>query len=230
MSGPALPARGMLTRGAPDLPSPLGFLGIRPRAMSARRATKQVYTTSQVARLCHVTAGTVANWIDAGRLPAFRTPGGHRRVRRDDLVRFMEEACMTTSNGDAGSRCRVLVVDDDPATVAVIETLITAPHPPLDVRVARDGFEAGRLSAEFRPDIVLLSASMPGVDGRRVCRRLKADPLHGATTVVMLTRSGDGVGNDALLDAGAAECLEKPLETAELRALFLRLVPEEAVR
>ncbi|MEJ7809050.1 MAG: cobalamin-dependent protein [Gemmatimonadaceae bacterium] len=50
--------------------------------------TRELLSTSAVARLCHVSAMTVARWIDAGRLPAVRTPGGWRRVRRADALRF----------------------------------------------------------------------------------------------------------------------------------------------
>ena len=52
---------------------------------------KSVFTTFEAAKLCHVSPLSIINWVNAGRLPAFRTPGGHRRIRREDLVRFMRE-------------------------------------------------------------------------------------------------------------------------------------------
>ena len=52
---------------------------------------KSVYTTFETAKLCHVSPLSIINWVNAGRLPAFRTPGGHRRIRREDLIRFMRE-------------------------------------------------------------------------------------------------------------------------------------------
>ena len=52
---------------------------------------KPVFTTFEAAKLCHVSPLSIINWVNAGRLPAFRTPGGHRRIRRDDLARFMRD-------------------------------------------------------------------------------------------------------------------------------------------
>jgi excisionase family DNA binding protein len=207
----------------------LGFLGNR-EALVGRSRPDDVYTTSQAARLCRVTANTVANWIDAGRLPAFRTPGGHRRVRRDDLMRFMQETGMHRVLRDAAQvRPRLLVVDQDPGTVDVVESLLAGPEPPVDIRVARDGFEAGRMSAEFRPDVVLLVLPLVGLDGQRVCRRLAKDPLQGATVVVALAPDGPTGEAQRLLRAGASECIDRPLDLKTLRALLDRLVVSGAV-
>ncbi|MCK5861143.1 MAG: excisionase family DNA-binding protein, partial [Candidatus Hydrogenedentes bacterium] len=45
---------------------------------------KQSFSTSEVARYCHVTADTIRKWAEAGRLRVFKTPGGHRRIHRED--------------------------------------------------------------------------------------------------------------------------------------------------
>ena len=50
-----------------------------------------IYTTHEVAQLLQVNASTIAKWIDQGHLVAFRTPGGHRRVRASDFERFCTE-------------------------------------------------------------------------------------------------------------------------------------------
>ena len=56
---------------------------------------KAVFTTFEAAKLCHVSPLSIINWVNAGRLPAFRTPGGHRRIRREDLARFMRATAGT---------------------------------------------------------------------------------------------------------------------------------------
>jgi excisionase family DNA binding protein len=52
---------------------------------------KKFLGTHEVARLLSVDAGTVIRWADAGRLAHFRTPGGHRRILREDVLRFVRE-------------------------------------------------------------------------------------------------------------------------------------------
>ena len=78
---------------------------------------KTVFTTFETAKLCQVSPLSIINWVNAGRLPAFRTPGGHRRIRREDLVRFMRESGIPLPEElrEGTGRPRVLVVDDDQA-------------------------------------------------------------------------------------------------------------------
>jgi excisionase family DNA binding protein len=59
--------------------------------VSAQGIEKKFLGTHEVARLLSVDAGTVIRWADAGRLPCFRTPGGHRRISKDDVLRFVRE-------------------------------------------------------------------------------------------------------------------------------------------
>ena len=59
-------------------------------AAPAKATTGRIYTTHKLAKMLQVDATTVANWIDAGKLVAFRTPGGHRRVREADFAAFCQ--------------------------------------------------------------------------------------------------------------------------------------------
>ena len=52
---------------------------------------KEYFTTHDIAQMLNVTRVTVRNWIIKGRLDATTTPGGHRRISRKELIRFMEE-------------------------------------------------------------------------------------------------------------------------------------------
>lgn len=54
-------------------------------------AVKRYLGTHEVARLLSVDAGTVIRWVDAGRFASFRTPGGHRRIPRQEVLRFAEQ-------------------------------------------------------------------------------------------------------------------------------------------
>src|SRR5437016_1956205 len=79
-----------------------------------------ILTTFQAARLCGVSHKSIERWIDAGLLPGFRTPGGHRRLYRADLLGFVQsrrtlEGTDVRSGGSEELPPRVLVVDDDPS-------------------------------------------------------------------------------------------------------------------
>ena len=179
---------------------------------------KTVFTTFETAKLCHVSPLSIINWVNAGRLPAFRTPGGHRRIRRDDLIRFMRENGMPLAEElQAGSgKLRVLVVDDEPAIRDLLSEHFTTRTPSYEVMTAADGFEAGRLVATFRPDVVLLDLRMPGMDGFQVCRTIKADPETSSTVVIAMTGYFTPETEAKTLECGAVRCFAKPVESGTL--------------
>jgi excisionase family DNA binding protein len=182
---------------------------------------KAVFTTFEAAKLCHVSPLSIINWVNAGRLPAFRTPGGHRRIRRDDLARFMRENGIPLPEDlrDGSGRPRVLVVDDEASIREVIAaSLASRPTQPYEVMTAADGFEAGRLVATFRPDVVLLDLRMPGLDGFQVCRTIKADPETSSTIVIALTGYHTPDTEARIVECGAVRCLAKPIEPSVVAA------------
>jgi len=175
---------------------------------------KAVFTTFEAAKLCHVSPLSIINWVNAGRLPAFRTPGGHRRIRREDLGRFMRENGIPLPEElrDGSGRSRVLVVDDEANIRDVIAESLSHRSNAYEVMTAADGFEAGRLVATFRPDVVLLDLRMPGLDGFQVCRTIKADPETASTLVIAMTGYHTHETESRIVECGAIRCLAKPIE------------------
>ncbi|MEE8274168.1 MAG: PleD family two-component system response regulator [Alphaproteobacteria bacterium] len=113
---------------------------------------------------------------------------------------------------------RVLVVDDQPLNVKVLEAKLSSEY--YEVISATDG--AGALAAmrEDKPDIVLLDIMMPGMDGFEVCRQMKADPSLVHIPVIMITALSEARDRVRGLEAGADDFLTKPINE---NALFARL-------
>jgi len=191
---------------------------------------KAVFTTFEAAKLCHVSPLSIINWVNAGRLPAFRTPGGHRRIRREDLARFMRENGIPLPEElrDGSGRARVLVVDDEAGIRDVIAESLSRRATPYDVMTAADGFEAGRLVATFRPDVVLLDLRMPGLDGFQVCRTIKGDSESASTVVIAMTGYHTQETEARILECGAVRCLCKPIEPSAI-ATVIDAALEQAV-
>jgi class 3 adenylate cyclase/CheY-like chemotaxis protein len=110
---------------------------------------------------------------------------------------------------------RVLVVDDQPANVRLLEAILMPRG--YDVPTASSGEEALKLVAEAPPDLVLLDIVMPGIDGYEVCRRIREETATAYLPVVMITASGDEQKVRAL-EAGADDFLTKPIDQSELLA------------
>ena len=122
---------------------------------------------------------------------------------------------------------RILVVDDIPANVRLLEAKLTAEY--YDVLTADNGVEAMARAAADSPDIILLDVMMPGMDGFQVCRRLKDDPLTRHIPVVLVTALDGREDRLAGLDAGADEFLTKPIDDVMLMARVRSLTRLKAV-
>lgn len=185
-------------------------------------AKKAVFTTFETAKLCHVSPLSIINWVNAGRLPAFRTPGGHRRIRREDLIRFMRDGGIPLPDElrEGSGKAKVLVVDDEASIREMLAEHLTTRPNPYEVMTAADGFEAGRLVATFKPDVVLLDLRMPGLDGFQICRTIKADPDTSNTVVIAMTGFYSPETEARILECGAIRCLAKPIDPGTLSGMI----------
>jgi len=179
--------------------------------------SKQSFSTSEVARFCHVTPDTVRKWAEAGRIPVFKTPGGHRRIRRDDLVQFLRENGIPMTDDLSANGTRVLVVDDEAGIVSLIQRFLEHCGPQFQVSCATDGFDAGHQVGTLQPSVVFLDLRLPGIDGFEVCRRIKAAPATADTKIIAMTGLTDAGVNERIINLGAATCLKKPFSTEDLR-------------
>ncbi len=121
----------------------------------------------------------------------------------------------------------ILVVDDVPANVRLLEARLSAEF--FDVKTADNGRDALRICGEGGIDLVLLDIMMPGMDGFEVCERLKADPATADIPVVMVTAL-DGVAERVRgLKCGADDFLTKPVNDIQLMARVRSLVRVKAL-
>ncbi|RYX92586.1 MAG: PleD family two-component system response regulator [Bradyrhizobiaceae bacterium] len=111
---------------------------------------------------------------------------------------------------------RILVVDDIPANVKLLEARLSAEY--FDVITASNGAQALEICARSECDLILLDVMMPDMDGFEVCRRLKADPKTHFIPVVMVTALDSPSDRVRGLEAGADDFLTKPVADAVLVA------------
>lgn len=121
---------------------------------------------------------------------------------------------------EAATRPLVLVVDDEPDIQNAALTALSKLG--FGAVLARDGMEGLALAAQYRPDLVLADAFMPRLDGREMCRRLKADPATASLKVVIMTAvyTAARYRSEAFREFHADDYLSKPLEFREFRAVL----------
>ncbi|WGL16045.1 response regulator transcription factor [Microbulbifer bruguierae] len=110
----------------------------------------------------------------------------------------------------------VLVVDDSPDTLSLIND--TLEQAGVDVLVALDGSQALNIARRLRPDMILLDAVMPGLDGFDTCRLLKADPELASIPVIFMTGLTESANIVRGLESGGVDYLTKPIQPDELLA------------
>lgn len=108
----------------------------------------------------------------------------------------------------------VLLVDDEPANLRVLSDALAGQG--FNIAVAMNGERALAQVKAFPPDLILLDALMPGMDGFEVCRRLKAEPATEAIPVVFMTSLSESAQRVRGLSLGAADYLAKPFDRDEL--------------
>ncbi len=187
------------------------------------KTTKKDLTTGEVARHCQATHFTVNNWIKAGKLRAYRTPGGHHRVRPDDFLAFLTRYSLPIPDDFAPEASqRILLVDDDTNLARVLSLALGLQG--YQVETAADGYDAGLKMAAFKPHLLVLDLIMPRIDGFELCTRVKTDPLTQGVKIIAMTGYVEEGNMEKALDAGADICLEKPFGIDQLLQEVLRLL------
>src|SRR4030043_1021964 len=185
----------------------------------------EILTVSQAGKYCRVSPKTIINWIDAGHLKAYKTVGGHRRIKKEDLDQFLKEKGMPLPEAiKSERRRRILVVDDDKIIVETIVQALEEDEYGYEMISASDGFEAGLQVSHFRPDLVILDIMMPDIDGYEVCQKIKCNPLTKDMKVIVLSAYLDENAFKQMKEYGADACFSKPLPLGQLKTEVVKLL------
>jgi excisionase family DNA binding protein len=174
---------------------------------------EHLLTSHEVGALLQVNPSSVKKWVNEGRIAAFRTPGGHRRIRVADLVDFLHRHAMPIPGKLAGaSKRKLLIVDDDLMHLRALERRLKPYRSRVQMELVQNGIDALVMVGSFKPDLIVLDVYMPELDGIEVCRRLKlnADTRHIGVIVntAHLTRPVE----ENAVAAGALTCVSKPMD------------------
>lgn len=190
---------------------------------------KTVFTTGEAAKICKVSQQTIIRCFDSGQLRGFRVPGSRfRRIPRDILYRFMKENGIPTDALESGRR-KALIVDDDEELVELIRDALDADGR-FEVRIANNGFDAGMMVKEYRPDIMLLDVMLPDINGKEVCMRVRSDPSLEEVRIICISGMVEDDKIQELKLAGADDFERKPFDIDTLMDKMCRLLDMEVAQ
>ena len=133
---------------------------------------KNVLTTGDVAKICHVAPRTVSKWFDNGQLRGYRIPGSKdRRIPVSELIRFMKVHNMPTSELAVG-KIRVLISDSNVKTASALADVLRN-KAEYEVQIVQSNFETGSAIQKFTPHVLLISLMAEGIDAAAICRGIR---------------------------------------------------------
>lgn len=206
------------------------------------RVQKTFCTTREAAGLLGVSLRTAQLWVESGLLEAWKTEGGHRRISRQSIQRLLAKppandaeppaspaAKALASAAPASDKLSILVVEDEAALRRVYElTMSRWPMRPT-VSSAGDGYEALIRVGHNKPDLLISDLRMPGLDGFRMLRTMRAMPELARMAIVVVT----GLDPEEIIDLGGVPegipVLPKPIPFERLRAIAEQVAAERGI-
>ena len=176
---------------------------------------KQVYTTGEAADICKISQQTIIRCFDKGKLKGFRVPGSKfRRIPRDELIRFMRENEIPTEQLE-GSQKRLLIVDDDEQIRELFVDMLSDDER-FTIKTASTGYDAGILTEQFKPDLMILDYMLPDINGNVVCKTVRENPNVAGMKIIIVSGVADQREVQQLMSAGADAFVKKPFSIDEL--------------
>lgn len=174
---------------------------------------QKAFTTFEAAKICHVTHHSIKNWIKQGLIKASRTPGGHYRILEEDLDSFREKYDMFPR--DKGPmKNRVMIVDDEPEVLAMIENILVDEG--FELIKVSNATEVGLRAAQLSPDLILLDFLMPEINGFEVSKALRNNELTRSIPIMAVTCLTKEQDIERIFECGADEYLAKPFRVDQL--------------
>lgn len=184
---------------------------------------KAVFTTGEAADICKLSQQTIIRCFDSGQLQGFRVPGSKfRRIPRNALVKFMQENGIPM-DGLGSDKIRVLIVDDDPQIIELFVDVL-AEDGRFEVATAQTGYDAGVVTQQFKPDVVVLDFMLPDINGNIVCRTIRENPELTNIKILIISGLVDPAEIDQLKADGADDYIKKPFNIQKVLERILELV------
>ena len=184
-----------------------------------------ILTVFKASRYCNVSSKSIINWVESGHINAYKTVGGHRRIKKSDLEEFMRKQGIPIPEKEpAEERKRILVVDDDPIIVETIVQGLEEAEYDYEVISASDGFEAGLQVNHFMPHLLILDIMMPDIKGYEVCKKIKSNEKTKNIKIMVLSAYLDEEKFKKMKEYGADICFSKPLPLPQLKKEVARLL------
>ena len=177
----------------------------------------QSCSTREAAEALGICVRTAQLWVEQGRLRAWKTPGGHRRILRESVnaeLRAREKEC-----GGGASIFDILIVEDKLIQRQILQAKLAGVSKELSVRTAYNGVEGLIKIGEQQPQILITDLMMPGLDGFHLLSTLTSSPLLRPMQIIVVTGMSDAEIQDRGGLPDGVVLFHKPVPIPDLLAV-----------
>ncbi|MEK8034808.1 response regulator [Ideonella sp. DXS29W] len=203
-------------------------------------------TTVEVARQLGLAVRSVQLMVDRGELEAWRTAGGHRRISRASVDRWVERhrsqgaapAPLAAPTEARASRAAVpppewtqpsvLLIEDSIHYQNLVSMLVRKHFPDVQLYVAGDGIAGLAMVGELRPDVLLVDILLPGIDGAALITSLRSHPQFRHSKLIVVTSLDEADRAPYAFALEGVPLVHKPRLVAELPAKLADALPRSA--
>ncbi len=203
-------------------------------------------TTIEAARYLGLAVRSVQLMVDRGDLQAWKTPGGHRRISRVSIERWLAGDRPTAATASVlvsplapdrfvarapGSPPRVLLIEDSMHYQNLIGLLLRQKFPAVEQHAASDGIVGLAMAGELQPDVLMVDILLPGIDGATLITSLRSHPRFRNTQVIVVTSLGPADMVPYAYALTGIPVVHKPQLVAELPPLLAQcLAPRSSAQ
>ena len=178
--------------------------------------SEKPYTTGEIADLSYVTINAVKKWINSGKIDAFKTPGGHYRIKRNVFKGFVEKYKFHLKEDIFPEKKKILIVDNDREMLESLKNNVGAAHGRFEVETSTHGYEALIKVGSFMPHLIIMDLSMPMIDASEVLRFLREGLATRDIKILGLSRCAEE-DTSTVPSPYLDHYLQKPLDMKEFK-------------
>ncbi len=145
------------------------------------------YTSRVAAQKLGVSVTTIQLWVESGVLPAWKTAGGHRRIPSEAVDSMLARQASAVANEPVQHPHNVLIVEDEPVQRELYKMKFAEWGLPINLHLAKDGFEGLLMAGKYAPVLIIADLSMPGMNGFEMIRHLVQGGEIKAPAVIVVT-------------------------------------------
>jgi len=189
--------------------------------------TDKNVSTLEVARQLGMAVRSVQLMVDRGELDAWKTPGGHRRISRASVERWLavrqggtRAPAAPTRVATPARRTRVLLIEDSTHYQNLVRLLLGQKFPQVELHIADEGIAGLAMAGSLQPQVLIVDIMLPGIDGATLITSLRSHPQFSQSRLIVITSLDETQREPYAFALAGVPVIHKPRLVMDLPALL----------